>query len=608
MMKISLKQEYGIFKKPFEVELPDFTIITGLNGAGKSQLLEAMERGHVFVEKEDGTRLVNLKIYSYGNENHQNKEPLKPYGNDYDTDEAIKQTIKTGIFKEYKNAKDRSHSNKKAIKEVLEQEYSYLMKWINGIVEKSEKEIQDLTLDDFIQHISMDFFIADYGYMSHNFARLFLAYVYKKQHNTYMEFLSKVKKKNAKFYTNQEFISLFGEPPWEFVNHILEKYNSNYRVNLPPLELDGETAFNVTFKDIQTKENINLASLSSGEKVIMALILAIYNSEKNPINFPQLILMDEPDAPLHPSMTKQFLDVIQDVFIHDMGVKVIMTTHSPSTVALAPEKSLFVMKKLATKPTPITKDEALQFLTEGIPTLSINYANRKQVFVESDYDLYFYNQVYNTLKSQLNSPISLNFISSGKPITSQTSKIGTGSSSRVKYWVNELTKAGNKSIYGIIDKDADNKETSNIKVLKRYSIENYIFDPVILSAFLLNEPAIKKVFPVLQAKKYTEFTTYKNKELQPLIDFILDSINIPKEDTSMQEITYQNGVKINIPNWYLSYRGHDLVDKLIMQFEPLKQYEKRENDLQKAILDSVLTDLPGFIPMDIVELFKSIQQ
>ena len=54
----------------------------------------------------------------------------------------------------------------------------------------------------------------------------------------------------------------------------------------------------------------------------MSLALALYNSNFD-IQFPKVLLMDEPDALLHPSMSKKFLDVIKEIFVIQKGVKVI---------------------------------------------------------------------------------------------------------------------------------------------------------------------------------------------------------------------------------------------------------------------------------------------
>jgi ABC-type glutathione transport system ATPase component len=125
----------------------------------------------------------------------------------------------------------------------------------------------------------------------------------------------------------------------------------------------------------------------------MSLAFALYNT-KFDMEFPKLLLKDEPDASLHPSMSKQFLDVIQKVFVQDKGVGVIITTHFPSTVALAPEEAIFIVNKTGQRIEKATKDTALKILTAGVPSFSVNYENRRQVFVESEMDVYFYEKVY----------------------------------------------------------------------------------------------------------------------------------------------------------------------------------------------------------------------
>lgn len=56
--------------------------------------------------------------------------------------------------------------------------------------------------------------------------------------------------------------------------------------------------------------------------------------------------------------------------------------------------------------------------------------------------------------------------------------------------VDKLAGFGNRYIFGIIDWDSCNNENDYVKVLgknKRYSIENYIFDPILIAAYLFRE-------------------------------------------------------------------------------------------------------------------------
>ena len=69
-------------------------------------------------------------------------------------------------------------------------------------------------------------------------------------------------------------------------------------------------------------------------------------------------------------MTRQMLDALNGVFVEKNGMKIIMATHSPSTVALAPDDSVFLLKnseQISLR--QAAKAEAIEFLAEGFATL-----------------------------------------------------------------------------------------------------------------------------------------------------------------------------------------------------------------------------------------------
>ena len=113
---------------------------------------------------------------------------------------------------------------------------------------------------------------------------------------------------------------------------------------------------------------VDFTNLSSGERVLMALVASIYKSSSDNY-FPDVLLLDELDASLHPSMMKNMLAVIRDIFL-SKGVKVILVTHSPTTIALSPENSIFVMNRAGIgRIEKRSRNEALSILTEGFATL-----------------------------------------------------------------------------------------------------------------------------------------------------------------------------------------------------------------------------------------------
>lgn len=70
---------------------------------------------------------------------------------------------------------------------------------------------------------------------------------------------------------------------------------------------------------------------------------------------------------------------------------------------------------------------------------------------------------------------------------------------------------------------------------------------------------------------------------------------------------YCNGAEIEIPNWYLHTRGHDVETKLKNNFQRLKQYDK-EGVLKRKITDRIICEMPGLISQDVLDIFKEIQK
>ena len=230
-----------------------------------------------------------------------------------------------------------------------------------------------------------------------------------------------------------------------------------------------------------TDESIDPDDLSSGEKLFLYFISAFIKI-KDPINKkPSILLLDEPDATLHPEMIKTFI-VLLKTHIREAQVNIIMTTHSPTTVALCEDNdNIFlinnkkiddiVLKK-------ITKEDAVQQLMVGITNVLL-IKNMRQVFTESDYDAKYYKTIFQILKNHEFLPInsSLNFISSG---TEQNGG-DTGCCDRVKSLTQQLVKAGNTTVYGIIDWDLKNNDIPESQVYvighdSRYTKENYMYD------------------------------------------------------------------------------------------------------------------------------------
>ena len=574
--------------EPFTISLPDLTILTGVNGAGKTQILSALVENKASI-LENGQDLSPKKYVTH--------QTLSPNDSNVITRQSLLQEIES-IWNPYNNFHESRKNGNYQLRQFIQDPNQ--LKLLDIVATKSNKNVLELNQEDIYLHYPVHINSDDIFYQ--NFSGLFKRYQDKFDDNRYRRFLS-LEDNTITYLPDDEFTTEYGEAPWDFVNKIIKEANLDYHIN-SPVGIHRDAPFELKLVNNITKTEVRFSDLSSGEKVLMSLALALYNS-KFSIEFPKILLMDEPDASLHPSMSKQFLDVILNVFVKDKGVKVVMTTHSPSTVALAPEESLFVVNKLGVRIEKSTKDHALKILTAGVPSFSVNYENRRQVFVESKYDVLFYERIYDKIKSRLTKDISLNFISSGVA--------GIGNCDQVVDIVKKLTGFGNKFIFGIIDWDKKNTPDEHILVLgegERYSLENYIFDPILLCALLLSERIITRHDLGLQNNEtYPEFKNLPAKQLQFMADFIVSKVSDKFDTTnaSRRKVIYANDLYVEVPEWYLHHQGHSLEAIVKENFPQLNKFN-REEALKKEVIYKIIDDIPEFIPQDIIKTFQRIQE
>ncbi|MBD5384802.1 AAA family ATPase [bacterium] len=195
------------------------------------------------------------------------------------------------------------------------------------------------------------------------------------------------------------------EKPYQSINRLFKKYGFNYFEMLDPFpelkERNGEIRFEGKHGEI-----IDYNALSSGEQMIVKFIALSLgrNISGHRIN---TLVLDEPDAHLHPTMSKMMVDILNELSqpkeAGGGGIRVIITTHSPSTVAFAPEGSLFVIEKNNEhkKIRETSAPEAVNILSDGILTfdkavkqfsLALNSDKDVIVFVEGKTDILHLNR------------------------------------------------------------------------------------------------------------------------------------------------------------------------------------------------------------------------
>ena len=593
-MKISSKAKYKSLPPLSNLSLPDFVVLLGVNGAGKTHLLKALaDANFTTIVDQNGSHLQRRKLVD--------ANTLAPNDAVIITKELAKQSL-VDAYNLLHGYKSNKQNNPNFVFENMTGDPKQHKIFKKLIQDSNKTSIDELSVDDIYEYYPLNDGLESIDVFNHNFSKLFKHYHVRLEENRYRAWKNQTDK-NVRFLTEEQILQRYGEAPWDFVNKIIKEAKLGYHIN-SPVNLDIDAPYEFRLVNEISGTEVNFTDLSGGEKVLMSLALSLYNSSFD-MDFPQVLLMDEPDAPLHPSMTKQFLEVIENVFVKGKNVKVIITTHSPSTVALAPEESLYQMNKLDPRIMKTTKDTAISILTSGVPSLSVTYENRRQVFVESKYDVSFYEKIYQKIKNNLVKDISINFISSGVG--------GNGNCDQVQDVVNKLSGFGNKFIYGIIDWDLKNQETPYVKILgpaSRYSIENFILDPLLVSALLLREKIIdRKDFGLNENQNYTDFQILESAELQNVVDFYISKIVDPNNenlDSSLKESVLINGGKVKIPNWYLITQGHELEVILKTKFPQLQKF-RNEPDLKNEIINKIVDDIPGVLSEDFIKLFERIQ-
>ena len=518
------------FQRPYKsivhingIDLPDIAIITGANGSGKSHLLQAISLGCVstsattdfrrevsrfdwntIVPNDNGsysiatrtakieeaiarfkdarnnvllTIISNIERSPHLDQNLVNdlfdlEAASDPHQLKYYTNDSQKTTanqVRSWLPQYGQNFVNIAGSNdieiKSKLRELWAENHSLLMFGKSDEIRKKLIITDESTVNIFAQQ----------------FAKIFVIYMQRWQEN----YLSRSEDKNS--LSDEEFIEVNRIPPWDFVNQILKESRLPFRINSPS-RTNFVEPFEPRLTRIASGIEMHFNDLSSGEKVLMSFALCVYNvTGGHRVTFPKVLLLDEVDAPLHPEMVGVMLRVIQNILVDTHQIKVILTTHKPTTVALAPEGSIFQMLPEGPILDKISREKAVSLLTVGVPTMAFTTDLRLQVFTEANVDATAFGRMYQLYKSQLSGRRSIEFIESGRRTPSGDADSGRA---RVKDLVTKLRASGAVTILGLVDWDGKTENVEWVHELcggKRHSIENLFLDPVI------RKPAVRAV-------------------------------------------------------------------------------------------------------------------
>lgn len=626
---LSVYRQHKSIKEMQSISLPQFVILTGRNGSGKSHFLEAISTGSIRTDiteeprKEIGLFTWNTIVpngsgsYSLGDWSAAVESILKNIENTRDnmlsnvrnniesnggdaslldsitTVSAMMQMVNKGIarpeehaalnafsasIQQYRNsflslAREQSLVSRRALASIWQRDPKIL-----ALGDRAT--IRDL-LDGYREN-SIEVF-------QQAFSRIFIEYLKKWQEN---QLLSAT---GLPHLTDDEFISRHHIAPWDFVNSILEKSRLPFRIDRPQA-----ARINESYEPKLVKQNgseMRFEDLSSGEKVLMSFAFCVYNAYGEDAVFPKILLLDEVDAPLHPEMVDVVLKVIKETLVDANKIKVILSTHKPTTVALAPEESIYEIID-SNRINKISREKAVSILTVGVPTMAFTTDLRQQVFTEAEVDASVLSSFYQIYKSELPSDRSLVFLPSGRRTVEGDKDSGC---SRVIDLVGKLRDNGVSTVSGIIDWDKKNKLSSGVLVLcegTRYSIENLVLDPLILASLIARDfrDVALKTGILNEQETYLEMLGWTHNRWQSAVEIV--SVSLFGEGFERVPTTYKNGMSLEVPKEALLMQGHHLRNKLDNHWNGITKKHPGDK-LILHICRNLLLEIKNIAPVDI---------
>lgn len=456
--------------------------------------------------------------------------------------------------------------------------------------------------------------------MQFRLAEWFAAYYRARDLNEYHRYRVKEKgDRSVNYLTEERFIEKYGPEPWTLINSILERARLPYRVNHPAGISEAQFTLHL-FDPARHGLKLQIGDLSSGERIILSIVLLLYQTEADTrlAAVPKLLLLDEADAPLHPSFTSLLVEILNGTLVKKFGLRVIMATHSPSTVALAPTDSVYELRREPREMIPTTPAQATQVLSAGF--VSVMPADIV-VITESGTDRDYYQKIHDALvrQKQLSPNPSLKFISA----SADENDSQGGGCAQVQQWAPKLSDLGLVRFKGLIDRDAQTRSNNVVKVIKRFSVENYILDPLTLIALLIRA-GIEKPFSKIpiENRNIYDLPKLRVEETQRLVVEICgfleqDAPELRKRGPDSFVSSYVGMPELELPSWVRDARGHrSEADAFGIQHEimgTLNNHAKKEGrsliftgGLQSAI--EMQSDvLPEIIPGDLRDTMKELK-
>ena len=433
-MHVKLKNTVSSIQQMDDFDLPDFAVLIGRNGIGKTQLLKAMAGGSAVIS---GVSRPSIELYNINSFQPQESGQggwahssffLLTIGRYFSrvsgwslaqvAKDIFEETVdKLGIIDD----KSGRHEFEKSVRMEIEKipdfdvlpeldEYSPVGSYLNSIRvnfiykfergKQKNRSSQDNRRGSFNQdqaalichamklsgklphELCHDDILRASHYegdtIGNQLSQIFVRYK-AEQHawaHTESEACGKSVQSLMKEYRQRH------RPPWEILRARIDRMREasddpelfNFEFSDPEEDTlsyadHNQYLFEAQFTNRTSGDSYSVRDLSSGEKILLCLCLLAFNRDMGR-HQPGLLLFDELDALLHPSMISALIAGLKDQFV-DNGTRVIMATHSVTTVSLLEEGEIFRLTRLGSKikVLPVARAKAVAELSEGIATI-----------------------------------------------------------------------------------------------------------------------------------------------------------------------------------------------------------------------------------------------
>lgn len=572
--------------------IPKFAVITGGNGSGKTQLLELIARAAgIFLPPEGtfnfrGQQPEQSTVVWECSEplNSQNTVFLRSFWDIADA-QASTQNIRSEA--------ERAWQARPFPSPIHQRDTTWDLLWTT-LERRARISRNDIDKETFDRLLPPNFMLLKSGAANPSFLyatipNLFLSYALRAYY---------VKLAGGAL---EDFTREFGEPPWLAANRVLLSAGLRYESIPPTISPPSWTqvfdeSYRLQLRNLESGAVIAPNALSAGERVIfLAAIWSYFFNQSELTSSTALLLLDEPDAHLHPALTSVFLKVIRDELVGRRDIRVIMTTHSPSTVALTEDNELFVMNSTEPRIEAVTdKWAAVARLTAGLVTVG---SHTKAVFVEDKDDAAFYRAAQAVLMNKRPTDIRFDPARALTFIAASDGR-GGGGKNMVKGWVTSIEST---QVYGIADKDEDPAPGGRVLIGERRHLESYLLDPLFIYALVLDENRQDRpnFAPGVDFRHSRSLLELHADTLQGICNGVVSFYrgHLGVVDGDMVAVSYVGGPTMQLPAWLLTMDMKKLINEVRLAW-------------QLQISTDVLIrkyEAVAIMPTDLARVFSHIQ-